>query len=279
MRDLKGKVVVITGAASGIGKEMSLAFARKGSRLVIADVDEESLRGTGEELKGIAEEVYPKVLDVSVAGQVKAFCDDVYGEMGRVDVLCNNAGVAVAGWMADQSLDDWMWVVATNLWGVIYGCHYFYPRMIEQGGGGHILNTASGAGLIPLPLTISYNTTKYAVVGFSETLRAEAALHGIDVSVLCPGFIATPITRNTRYVSRTAKSSPGDLEDKMDRFYRRRNYTPDRVAETAVKGVEENKAVILAGPETYLGDLSHRLSRRLYGFILKSAARFMKQRL
>ncbi|MDY6795514.1 MAG: SDR family NAD(P)-dependent oxidoreductase [Actinomycetota bacterium] len=279
MRDLKGKVVVVTGAASGIGREMALAFARRGSRLVVADIDEEGLRLAEEELKTMGEEVRSKVIDVSVAGQVETFCEDLYEEIGRVDVLCNNAGVAVAGWMEDQSLDDWTWILGVNLWGVIHGCYYFYPRMIEQGGGGHIVNTASGAGLIPLPLTISYNTTKYAVVGLSETLRAEAALNGIGVSVLCPGFVATPITNNAVYVSRTERSNTEELQGKIDRFFKRRNYTPNKVAEAVIKGVEDNRAVIVVGPETYLGDFTHRLSRRLYDSVLGLATRLMRERL
>jgi len=276
MRNFNGKVVVVTGAASGIGREIALAFARRGAALAIADIDVAGMEGVREELDVLGSDTYAQAVDVSLAEQVRDFCDGVYREMGRVDVLCNNAGVAVGGWMEDTSLEDWEWVIGANLWGVIYGCNFFYPRMIEQGGGGHIVNTASGAGLLPLPITIAYNTTKFAVVGLSETLRAEAALHGIGVSVLCPGFIATNVVRNARVVSGTNRSSPAEVKDKIERFFTRRNYTPDQVAAAVVKGVERNKGVIVVGPETHLGDFSMRLSRGLFNSILKQANRLIR---
>jgi len=179
--------------------------------------------------------------------------------------------------MEDVSIDDWEWQLGPNLWGVIHGCHYFYPRMIAQGGGGHIVNTASGAGLIPLPITVAYNTTKYAVVGFSETLRAEAALYGIGVSALCPGFVITRVVDNARVVSGTKGSTSPELKERFKRFFARRNYTPDRVAAAAVKGVERNRSVIVVGPETRLGDISMRLSRGLVIFVMERAARLIKK--
>jgi NAD(P)-dependent dehydrogenase (short-subunit alcohol dehydrogenase family) len=277
MRDFNGKVVVVTGAASGIGREMALAFARRGARLAVADIDADGLERVRGELESLGDTVYAQVVDVSIAADVDDLCSNVYREMGRVDILCNNAGVAVGGWMEDMSLDDWKWVLAPNLWGVIYGCHYFYPRMIEQGGGGHIVNTASGAGLLPLPATISYNTSKFAVVGFSETLRAEAALHGIGVSAVCPGFVATNVVRNARVVSGTQRSSPEELKQRFMRFFERRNYTPDRVAAAVVKGVERNTGVIVVGPETRLGDISMRLSRGLIDIVMRYANRLMRK--
>ncbi len=277
MRDFNGKVVVITGAASGIGREMALAFARRGARMALADIDAGGLERVRGELGGRGTGVYTQVVDVSVAAEVEAFCDSIYREMGRVDVLCNNAGVAVGGWMEDVSMDDWSWQLGPNLWGVIHGCHYFYPRMIAQGGGGHIVNTASGAGLIPLPITVAYNTTKFAVVGFSETLRAEAAMYGIGVSAVCPGFVITRVVDNARIVSGTERSSPAELKQRFARFFERRNYTPDKVAAAVIKGIERNRSVIVIGPETRLGDISMRLSRGLVIFVMQQAARFIKK--
>ena len=172
-----------------------------------------------------------------------------------------------------------MEIVGINLWGVIYGCHYFYPRMIEQGGGGHIVNTASGAGLAPLPTMVPYCTTKYGVVGFSETLRAEAALHGIKVSALCPGLVITNITKVSRMTTDTIHSSGKELMEKMARFYTWRNYTPDKVAAAVVRGVEKNIGVIRVCPETYFGDWVHRLSRRLSGAFTRSGVKLFMERL
>lgn len=260
MKEFNGKIVVVTGAASGIGRETALAFARRGARLVIVDIDAENLENVGRELESQGCEVVLETVDVSDAAQVEALANSVFETWGHVDVLCNNAGVAVGGYENDMSIDDWQWIIGTNLWGVIYGCHYFYPKMIEQGGGGHIVNTSSGAGLMPLPLTIAYNTTKFAVRGYSETLRAEAAKHRIGVSAVCPGLVATNITRTMRFVSSTRRSTSRELKEKLHRIWHARRYPPSKVAAAIVRGVEKNKAIIKAGPETYLGELSYRLS-------------------
>jgi len=275
--DFKGKAVVVTGAASGIGREIALAFARRGARLAVADIDAVRLQGVGEELEGMGAEVHVHVVDVSVAEQVRNLCDEVYREMGRVDVLCNNAGIGIGGRFEDVTLEDWEWIVGVNLWGVIHGCHYFYPRMIAQGGGGHIVNTASGAGLAPLPLMTAYCCTKYAVVGLSETLRAEAALHGIGVSAICPGIVDTPITRATKLCSGTDRSTPQELQERIVRIYARRGYTPDRVAAAVVRAVERNRGVVPVCPETYAGDWLHRASRKLSDINLaRSVKMFLK---
>jgi len=277
--DFNEKIVVVTGAASGIGREIARAFAARGADLALADVNQEGLQAEKEELETRGGKVYARVVDVSVAGQVKDFCDRVYEEMGRVDVLCNNAGIGMGGRFEDTTLDDWEEIVSINLWGVIYGCHYFYPRMIEQGGGGHIVNTASGAGLAPLPAMVPYCTTKYGVVGFSEALRAEAALHAIRVSTLCPGIVITNITRTSRMTTDTAHSTGEEIMEKMHRFYEWRNYTPDKVAAAVVRGVEKNIGVIRAGPETYFGDWMHRLSRRLSDVFTRSGVKTLMKRL
>ena len=277
--DYRDKVVVVTGAGSGIGREVALAFAGRGASLALADISEEGLWAVRDELGAYDREVYNRVVDVSRAEECGEFCDEVYGEMGRVDVLCNNAGVAVGGDFQDVSLQDWEWIVGVNLWGVIHGCHYFYPRMIAQGGGGHIVNTASGAGLAPLPLMTAYCCTKYAVVGLSETLRAEAALHGIGVSAICPGIVDTPITRAVKLCSGTDRSTPQELQDRIVRIYGRRGYTPDRVAAAVVKAVEKNKGVVPVCPETYAGDWLHRLSRRLNDAGLERSVKLFLRRL
>ncbi len=273
------KVVVVTGAASGIGREMALAFARRGARLAVADINAGTLEKVRLELRGLGSTVYAQVTDVSSAEEVQGLCDNVYREMGRVDVLCNNAGIGIGGRFEDVTLEDWQWTLGVNLWGVIHGCHYFYPRMVAQGGGGHIVNTASGAGLAPLPLMTAYCCSKYAVVGFSETLRAEAAQHGIGVSVICPGIVNTPITAAARLCSGTERSSPQQLQDRIMRIYARRGYTPDRVAAAAVKAVEKNRGVVPVCPETYAGDLMHRASRKLNDLGLARAVRMFEKRL
>jgi len=261
MKNFNGKVVVITGAASGIGLEMARAFTKEGAKLALADINEQGLKTVKGEFESSGRKVYTQVVDVSKKEQVKDFCDKVYKEMGRVDVLCNNAGIGWGGKFEDMPLDAWEQIIGINLWSVIYGCHYFYPRMIKQGGGGHIVNTASGAGLAPMPIMTAYCCTKFAVEGFSETLRAEAAMNGIGVTSVCPGVVKTNITVTGKMFSGTAKSTPDTFFKKIDGLYVKRNYTPDRVAKKVLKGVKKNKAVIRICPETYMGDWTHSLSR------------------
>ena len=277
MGDFKGKVAVVTGAANGIGREMAKAFARRGARLVLVDIDEEGLCATAGELEIMGAESGAHVVDVSSAAQVASLCDDVYGVLGRVDVLCNNAGVAAAGDFEALSLDDLSWVVDVNLRGVINGCHCFYPRMITQGGGGHIVNTASSGGLAPFMALSIYCCTKYGVVGLSETLRAEAALHGIGVSAICPAAIATDIVLRGRIRSHSTRSTPERLAAITDGIIKRRALGPERVAEAAVKAVERNRGVVVVGPEAYLMDWAHRLSRRAFDLGMTGAVRVTKR--
>jgi NAD(P)-dependent dehydrogenase (short-subunit alcohol dehydrogenase family) len=266
--DINGKVVVITGAASGIGREMALAFARRGAKLAIADINTEGLLKVEEELTSLAGKVYSYEVDVAVAEQVKDFCDNVYRDMGQVNVLCNNAGVAVAGFLEDLTVEDWQWIMGINLMGVVYGCHFFYPRMIEQGGGGHIVNTASAAGLIPASGTVAYSTTKFGVVGLSETLRAEAALHGIGVTAVCPGFVLTGIFQNTRYKTVQEGQTAEDAIETAERLLKKRRATAATVAEAAAKAVERNKGVVKVGMEAHIMDLAHRLGRNVFGSLM-----------
>jgi NAD(P)-dependent dehydrogenase (short-subunit alcohol dehydrogenase family) len=275
--DFSHKVVAVTGAASGIGREIARAFAARGADLALADINEESLLALKEELESQGCKVYAQVVDVSVAEQVQDFCDMLYQEMGRVDVLCNNAGIAIGGEIKDMTLDDWESLVGVILWGVIYGCHYFYPRMIEQGGGGHIVNTASIGGLTPFPRMAAYCCAKFGVVGLSETLRAEAALHGIGVSVICPGFVATNMVKASKITSGSKRSTPEQHLRAADRVLMLRNYPPSRVGEAVVKAVERNKGVVPVTPEAYLIDFSYRFSRRIYGALIGSAAKVMSK--
>lgn len=275
MDDFNGKVVVVTGAASGIGREIALAFARRGARLSLCDIDGEGLSQVRDGLESLGCETFTEVVDVSQAQQVDEFCDSTYRQMGRVDVLCNNAGVGFGGKFEESSLDDWKWIMGVNLWGVIHGCHFFYPRMIEQCDGGNIVNIASGAGIIPLPVMTAYCCTKYGVVGFSETLRAEAAVHGIGVTAICPGFVSTNITKALRMSSGTERSSALEMVTKVDRFFMRFGYSPEKVADSVLRAVEKNRAVVSVDKGTHLMDLTHRLSRRLVGSQVKHLVRMM----
>jgi NAD(P)-dependent dehydrogenase (short-subunit alcohol dehydrogenase family) len=195
---LGGKVAVVTGGASGIGRALALAFARERVRVVLADVDEPGMAGVAGEIKAAGGEALAVRTDVTELGSVQALADRAFAAFGRVHVLCNNAGIALWGGLETMTHRDWQWAISVNLWGVIHGLEAFLPRMIAQKEGGHVVNTASMAGLVATRGLGVYNTTKYAVVGLSETLVKDLKPYGIGVTVLCPMGVATQIRSSER---------------------------------------------------------------------------------
>lgn len=195
MDTLSGRVAVITGGGSGIGAALARALAREGMRLVLADIESPAMDAVA---AGIGDDVLKVRTDVSKLADVQALADRAFAHFGAVHLLCNNAGVGLFGSILDMTHRDWEWVIGVNLWGVIHGIEVFVPRLIAQRQGGHIVNTASMAGLVPMLGLGAYGTTKYAVVGLSETLQRELSPHGIGVSVLCPMIVNTNINASER---------------------------------------------------------------------------------
>ena len=199
MKDLRGKVAVITGAASGFGREFARACAAEGMRVALADVDEKGMLGTVAQLPSEADSLVMRC-DVTRPADLEALAAGTYKRFGAAHVVFNNAGVAVCGpaWMA--TLEDWKWVLDINLMGVVHGIRSFVPRMLEGGEGGHIVNTASVAGLLSLPGSAVYCVSKHAVVTLSECQRHDLEVAGaaIGVSVLCPAFVQTGIFESAR---------------------------------------------------------------------------------
>jgi NAD(P)-dependent dehydrogenase (short-subunit alcohol dehydrogenase family) len=183
---------VVTGAGSGLGRAFCLELSKRGARILCADIDEAAAERTATEVGGSAARC-----DVSRVEEVEALAATAERVLGGVDLVVNNAGVAVAGNVGDVPLDDWRWIMGVNLWGVVYGCHVFAPRLRAQGRG-HILNVASAAGLLNPPGMAPYNVTKAGVVALSETLRGELVGSGVGVTVLCPTFFRTNIGKSAR---------------------------------------------------------------------------------
>jgi NAD(P)-dependent dehydrogenase (short-subunit alcohol dehydrogenase family) len=259
--------VLVTGAASGIGRATAIAFGARGADLVICDVDEAGMARTAESLTSLGRAVFARRVDVASAEQMEAFAEAVHREVGGVDVLVNNAGVGLGASFLDTTLEDWEWILGINLRGVVHGCHFFVPRMAERGEGGHVVNVASMAAYAPSELLCAYTTTKYAVLGFSEALRIELAPRRIGVTAVCPGLIHTPITQSARLRGRAA--APGARE-RMAAVYARRNYTPERVARALLRAVQRNRAVAPISPEAwafyYLKRLAPGAVRAMMGF-------------
>lgn len=188
---------VITGAAGGLGRAFALRIAKGGGAVLVTDVDEAGAARTAEDVRGLGGRAAVRVCDVRDAGQVAELVEAAERELGGIDLVINNAGVAVAGNVGDVTLDDWKWQIDINLWGVIHGCHAFVPYFRKQGRG-HVLNVASMAGLLAVPGMAPYNVTKFAVVALSEALRGELLGTGVGVTVLCPSFFQTNIMNAAR---------------------------------------------------------------------------------
>jgi NAD(P)-dependent dehydrogenase (short-subunit alcohol dehydrogenase family) len=217
-----------------------------------------------------AERVHALTVDVGSRADMLEFCEIVC-RTGTPDVLVNNAGVGLAGGMLATTMEDWQWIVNVNLWGVVHGCHLFAPKMAARGSG-QIVNVASAAGYYNSAAMTAYGTTKYAVIGLSEGLRAELAPLGVGVSVVCPGFINTPITSNMRLRGETY---PESERANVKRFYEKRNYPPERVASAVLRAVQHNPALLTVTPEAWAlyamkriaPSLGPRLLTGLHGFV------------
>lgn len=264
VRSLAGKTALVTGAASGIGKETALAFARRGADLVLCDVDESGLAATAEALRGLGRSVQAERVDVADAAQMEAFAEKVHARTPAVDLLMNNAGVAIGGPFLATSLPDWDWIIGINLRGVVHGCHFFIPPMVRRNQGGHVVNVSSAAGYSASSALAAYNATKFAVLGLSEALWDELEPHGIGVTAICPGIIDTPITRSARLVGEMSR--PGQREQ-MVNAYQRRGYGPERVARNILRAVQHDRLVAPISPEAwamyYLKRFTPGLLRRL----------------
>ncbi len=203
MDDFKDRVAVITGAAGGFGREFARTAHELGMRLVLADVERGALEAAAEELRFAGARVLAEVVDISDGEQVKALADRTYAEYGAAHLLFNNAGVGGGGFVWENDERDWRWTLGVNLMGVVHGIRHFVPRMLEanrRGESGHVVNTASIAGLLCPPLMGVYNVSKHAVVALTETLYHDLALakSTVGVSVLCPAFVPTGIAQSHR---------------------------------------------------------------------------------
>ncbi len=256
MQSLTGKVAVVTGAASGIGNAVATRLAEEGMNVVLADIEEGPLADAEKTLADSGATVMAVPTDVTKAEQVDALAEKTFARFGTAHVVHNNAGVATGGPMWTLAEEDWQWVLGVNLWGVIHGVRAFVPRMVEQDEG-HVVNTASIAGLTSAPMMGPYNVSKHGVVTLSETLAAELALHGssVKVSVLCPGWVNTRINEADRNrppeLQRT--SDVGDSMAEMGRQLLdgllKSGMAPAEVASRVVDAIRDERFYILTHPE------------------------------
>lgn len=260
-----GKKVLITGAGSGIGRATALQLAELGAALIISDLNPDGLARTASEaLRLGAGSVDTHIVDVSDWDDMQAMAGKVRKQHGALDILVNNAGVGLAGDFLNTTVDDWQWVLGINVMGVVHGCKLFAPDMVANGKG-HIINLASAAGYYAAPDMSAYSASKHAVLGMTESLRAELAEKGIGVSAICPGVINTGIVASSRM-----RGAAGDAQDKLVAFYRKRNYGPELVAEAILGAVEHNRAVVPVSPEAWVMYGAKRFTPGALDFVNRS---------
>ncbi len=265
-RKHSGKLVVVTGAGSGIGRETVLAFADVGADTIAVDIDADAAARTAE-LAGLLDTYSVSyALDVGDAQAMEAFAAEIERLYGAPDVIVNNAGIGMSGPVLDTSADDWRKILNVNLWGVIHGSRLFAKQMTDAGKRGNIVNVSSGLAFFPTRITPAYNTTKAAVQMLTECLRAELADQKIGVSAVYPGVINTNIVNTTRFVGED-DAGAAKQRSRANRLYALRNLKPDAVAASIVDAVEHNRAEVRVGAEVHtirwLSRLAPGVARRL----------------
>ena len=252
--DVTGKVAVVTGAASGIGRAVAFRCASEGMKVVLADIEEPPLNATRAELSDKGADVLDVVCDVAKASSMEELAEKAVSTFGGVHMVHLNAGVATGGPMWQLTEADWQWVLGVNLWGVIHGVKAFVPIMLEQNEPAHVVMTASMAGLTSGPMMSAYNVSKHGVVTIAETLRRELTMMGglIGVSVLCPGWVNTGIGDSGRNRPSDLQSSGVDLANLAGGSIRevlQQGLSPDHVADLVLDAVKNDRFYILTHPE------------------------------
>jgi len=249
MKNFKDKVVVITGAGSGIGRALALDFAGRGAKLALSDINEAGLAETAAAVSAKASvDVHTARLDVADRAAFEAYATSVLDHFGGVNVVINNAGVALAGDLVDLEWNDIDWIIGINFWGVVHGTKFFLPALIESGDA-HIVNISSLFGLVSMPGQSMYNAAKYAVRGMTEALREEMLIGrtGVGVTAVHPGGIKTAIARSARTSANEDQAATAKFFDE-----KLAKTTPEKAAEVIIKGIEKKQARVLVGLDAHV---------------------------
>ncbi len=273
MKDFAGRVAAVTGTGSGIGRALAIELARCGSHLALSDIDEVGMAETVSQCEGSGVKVTADVVDVADRDAVHAWADRVVESHGSVNLIVNNAGVALGSTVEAMSYDDLEWLLDINLWGVIHGTKAFLPHL-KASGDGHVVNLSSVFGLISVPSQSAYNTSKFGVRGFTDALRIELDVErcGVSATTIHPGGIKTNIARRAR-MDGSALAGGGDLERGRDEFEKALRTSPDKAARQILTAVRRNRRRALIGPDAKVVDLISRLPIGVYQRLLAAGAR------
>ena len=263
MTDIQGKVAVVTGAASGIGRALAIQLAGEGAIVAATDVDRTGLAETAQRIVQAGGKVSTYLVDVADKAAVYAFAEEIHATLGGADIVINNAGVAQIARIEDLAYDDFEWVMNIDFWGMVYGTKAFLPQL-QSKGRGHVVNVSSIFGLIAVPTQAAYNSAKFAIRGFTEALRLELRGTGIQVSCVHPGGIKTNIVRNARFLQGTSVQEQEEATTGFDKIART---TPEQAAAVIIKGIKRNKPRILIGIDARIVDWIQRLLPARYGFL------------
>jgi NAD(P)-dependent dehydrogenase (short-subunit alcohol dehydrogenase family) len=272
MREFGGRVAAITGAGSGIGRALAQALARQGAHLALGDIDDTGLAETVAQCEGFGTKITSRHLDVADRDAVYAWAESVVRDHGRVNLVVNNAGVALGATVESMSYEDFEWLMNINFWGVVYGSKAFLPHL-KQAGEGHIVNVSSVFGLISVPTQSAYNAAKFAVRGFSDTLRMELDIEGAKVSVttIHPGGVKTNIARRAR-MDASVRDVAGDPEKAIKDFERAFITSPDKAATQILTAVRRDRRRALIGPDAKVIDFVSRMPATIYQSLLTRGA-------
>ena len=278
MKDFSGKVAAITGAGSGIGQATAIALAEKGCHLSLSDVNDKGLAQTLEKLGPYPVKVTVHHVDVGDRAAVYQYAEDSVKAHGNVNLIINNAGVGLGETVEAMSYENFEWLMNINFWGVVYGTKAFLPHL-KQSGDGHVVNISSIFGIIGVPTQAAYNAAKFAVRGFTESLREELDIEGGCVSATCvhPGGVKTNIARNSR-MGEMGNMSIGDQEEIADLFDRIAMSTPEQAANAILRGVQKNQRRVLIGADAVLMDATQRLMPTAYQRFLETLFRMNRGR-
>jgi NAD(P)-dependent dehydrogenase (short-subunit alcohol dehydrogenase family) len=278
MKTLEGKLVAITGAASGIGRALAEACAASGAKLALVDVDEDGLARTAENarLSGRGRAVDTQRLDVADRAAIYAWAARIESELGGADALINNAGVSLSHRIEKMSDEDFEWLFNINFWGVANGCKAFLPQLLRKPEA-HIVNLSSVFGIIGVPTQAAYNAAKFAVRGYTESLRQELRKTGVRVTCVHPGGINTNIARRGRHYE-DATGQPTNTERAAAEFARAARTSPEQAARTIVGAILEDKPRLLIGADAYLIDALARLFPSSYDWVVWQVARATSRR-